>query len=507
MMRLILPRQQPQESIENKEFIALRQNTTRKRKRSSLSSQPLENEGPDYRSIEGKAKPSFEPDDSELEYASHSSDGDNSAVLENALAARIKDNELHQRTKAEPSSLQAWLDYVNHQDNLILQGRSALARDLTDAERRSLAEIKLSIYKKALKSVTSSRPLQRSVQFNNSFGCSQERLLKYEPGATQQSGFLGGRTQLLLGMLHEGSKVWDAERLASAWEEATQADKEDLTLQFRYINFKQTSKLWTREDCQKAYLVCLKTMATAIEDLLNIDGNNDELEEGHIYMVLRFTTFTYEAGYHEDAIAIWQALLEFNFMRPTDLGLAEARKSFDAFWQSEVARIGEENAKGWVAFHQDPTQYKEPEPVNLIPNVDLDPQEPFKSWAHAERKREMALKYPGRTMDVAEEDDPFHVVLNVDPSCLVWYQAQRSLSLLIEAFLCFCRQPRLEGFGVARIAQRWRCDPFLYCTPTGQQWEQLGSPCDNLAVEACSTEGAGMNVGICLSTRRGCCAH
>jgi hypothetical protein len=87
--------------------------------------------------------------------------------------AHQRNVELSQRVEADPTNVNAWLELVNHQDNLI--GDRSGRRKLTSAERLSTADIKLSMYEKALNKV----------------------------------GKSGGRERLLIGLMEEGSKVWE----------------------------------------------------------------------------------------------------------------------------------------------------------------------------------------------------------------------------------------------------------------------------------------------------------
>src|SRR5205814_9906202 len=74
-----------------------------------------------------------------------------------------------------------------------------------------------------------------------------------------------------------------------------------------------------------------------------------------IYVFLRATIFIHDAGYKELAVSAWQALLELSFSRPAEQGEASAAsvmESFQDFWESEVARIGEDNAVGWATYER-----------------------------------------------------------------------------------------------------------------------------------------------------------
>ncbi|KAH0556827.1 hypothetical protein GP486_005383 [Trichoglossum hirsutum] len=138
----------------------------------SLSSN--EDDDHHYRSIEGKAKAGSQPEDKDLEYASESSTSGYEGIEGSRDEATQRRNiELSQRVEAEPLNVDAWLELVDHQDSLV--GDRSGRRKLTSAEQLSTADIKLSMYEKALDKV----------------------------------GKSAGRERLLVGLMEEGSKIWE----------------------------------------------------------------------------------------------------------------------------------------------------------------------------------------------------------------------------------------------------------------------------------------------------------
>ena len=85
-----------------------------------------------------------------------------------------------------------------------------------------------------------------------------------------------------------------------------------------------------------------------------------EIERTILYVFLRFVCLAQEAGYDELAIAAIQATIELNIFRPSSTHLPISEQTletelshFEEFWDSEVPRFGEENARGWKAFDPD----------------------------------------------------------------------------------------------------------------------------------------------------------
>ncbi|KAK5277766.1 hypothetical protein LTR16_009374, partial [Cryomyces antarcticus] len=110
---------------------------------------------------------------------------------------------LSRRTKEEPRNVEAWLDLIDHQDAMA-QSNS------TNAEIRNISDIKLSIYEQALKTVEKKH---------------HERI------------------RLLLGMMGEGSKVWESKKLSSRWREILHDNSDCADLWIKYIDFAQADFL------------------------------------------------------------------------------------------------------------------------------------------------------------------------------------------------------------------------------------------------------------------------
>ncbi|KAJ1561697.1 hypothetical protein HK096_003681, partial [Nowakowskiella sp. JEL0078] len=76
-----------------------------------------------------------------------------------------------------------------------------------------------------------------------------------------------------------------------------------------------------------------------------------ELDEMLIFVLQRLCVFLSQSGYNERAVALYQAIIEFNFFCP----LAFKKQTFDQridmfemFWEDEGPRFGDSGAKGWM---------------------------------------------------------------------------------------------------------------------------------------------------------------
>ncbi|OKL61538.1 hypothetical protein UA08_03309 [Talaromyces atroroseus] len=388
----------------HKNFIPLDYNGSRKRQRilggDDVSDSEAEKYG--YRSILGKAKPEQQDIPSDMEASLESDSNEEGSAVKWNREANQRNLELLRRAEDNPSDIGAWMEVIKYQDTLLAGSDSR--RQLTAAEKRSLADIKLSLYDKALKKV----------------------------------GKHPEKYRLLLGYLEEGTNLWDSKRLGEQWHTILKHNSGYISLWMRYIDFRQTAFLdFTVERCKDIYLDCMK---------LNASSDNDaEKETIHMYLFLRMTLFMREAGFSELAVGLWQAALEISLFRPKELTNSskdDFMNSFALFWESEVARIGEPGAKGWGSG-------KSPE-LEAFTTTDAQTQirteTLFSSWNVEERRLSRGARLPARTLDIVENDDPYRVVLGSDIEVfLPFFATWRDTNTLVDGFLKFCFLPPLNS--------------------------------------------------------------
>lgn len=369
-----------------------------------------------YRSIHGKAKPE---DDipSDLEAVSDSGSSDDEAVrIDPDEEIKQRNVELTRGAETNPTNVGTWLQLINHQETL-LRGAGGESRALTYAEKQSLADIKLSLYEKALK----------------------------------RSGQNPARDRLLLGRLEEGAKLWDTKKLSAQWQAILKSNSQYISLWIKYLDFRQTEFLdFTYERCLSTFLECLKLNRSA--------PNNPGKAHVQIYLFLRLTVFVRESGFTEHAVGLWQAILELTFFRPPQFDAdSHLLPTFMEFWDSEAARIGEVGAKGWVNGGGPPAG-----PITYTPTSRVNSKEIFKTWEASERERIFNARIPGHSLDESEDDDPFRIVLSSDLEeivSLVW--DMNSAEELVDAFLNFCQLPPLTSEGNIGKSACWFGDSFL----------------------------------------------
>ncbi|RHZ65815.1 uncharacterized protein CDV56_104830 [Aspergillus thermomutatus] len=400
----------------SKDFLPLDASASRRRK-GAPEDIATDDERYAYRSIQGKAK---REDDipSDLEAVSDSDSSDGGLRVDPDEEIKSRNAELLRDVERHPTDIEAWLHLIEHQE-LLLRGSERESRLLTNAERKSLADIKLSLYEKALKRVGDS-----------SF-----------------------KDVLLLGLLEEGAKLWDTKKLSSQWQAVLKANSQFISLWVKYLDFRQTEFLdFTYERCFNTYLECLK--------LNRLGPGGPGKGPVQIYLFLRLTCFIREAGFTEQAAGLWQAILETVFFRPEDLSIGKDQETLSAFldfWESEVARIGELGAKGWRSGENALM-----EPKAFAPQFKVNLRSIFASWTVCERERISNAQLPARSLDETDDDDPYRIVIASDLReilPLVW--DVDSTDVLIDGFIYYCQLPPLKSPDNLESTSRWAGDNFL----------------------------------------------
>ncbi|PMB69684.1 Protein NRDE2 [Beauveria bassiana] len=401
------------ETDQDEGFLSLRRSKKQKEKEDSSDDEAEQS----YRSIEGKAKPKAYASD--MDSDTDSSDEGDDTEASNPM--KWKSIQLNRRVKDNPEDVDAWLELVEHQDELLRV--STAEGTAPDHESHSYSEIKVSMLEKALANA------QDAVD----------------------------RERILVPLMREGAKVWSSKVAAKKWTElGSQADS--LALWRVRLEFAMTSV--TEFD-----YTSVKTML--VERLRHISTQNNKSMEAHLEMIevlLLATRFVYDAGYRELAVAAWQAVLELTFSRPdANAEQGVVPDSFQAFWESEVPRVGEVGASGWKHYVAADGEDEPPEP-RPAPSTSAaqSKDDAFKVWARLEAESANAAKLPARTMDEGTEDDPFRVVTYTDIEPFLFMVPQSCLSSisasLLDAFLIFCGLPPASS---SEWARRLYKDQFL----------------------------------------------
>ncbi|KAG4430631.1 hypothetical protein IFR05_013880, partial [Cadophora sp. M221] len=411
------------------DFVPLQAPRGRKRKRSSGGESSDYGEKRDYRSIYGKPKDSGQPLDEDLQYAteSDSSGSDAGRVIKIDSSLRQRNVELSRKVDQFPQDITAWLELIDHQDVLMKAGDDR--RRITTAEIRSTADIKFHMYEKALEKVSS----------------------------------LEDKEKLLLGLMAEGTKIWEVNIQSDRWEQISKENIDSLLLWTSYLNFKQSTFATFRyDDVREVYLKRIRLLLGSIEG--SAEDSRETFYHQLIYVMLRLTLFIREAGYTELAVGIWQGLLEMNFNAPKEaMTKIASMDSFKDFWESEVSRIGEAASLGWNHFVNNSSDIEIPDTLTDEVDDSLNNADIFRTWSVAERIRMKCSQTPARTMDEVVEDDPYRVIMFSDIEDFLIQLPLNSEGLrrcCVNAFLLFCRLPPMATLN-SETSQNWVSDPFV----------------------------------------------
>ncbi|CZS99769.1 uncharacterized protein RAG0_08091 [Rhynchosporium agropyri] len=411
------------------DFVLLQAQKGKKRKRSTGNESSDDEEQRDYRSICGKPKDNGQPADGDLQYLTESdssgSDAGRNINLDSSI--RQRNVELSRNVEKCPQDISTWLNLIDHQDVLMKAGDGR--RRITSAETKSTADIKIHMYEKALEKVQS----------------------------------LEDREKLLLGLMAEGTKIWEVNKQSDRWEQISEDNIDSLLLWTSYLNFKQSTFTTFRyDDLREVFLKRIRLLLETVER--STEDARGALYQQLIYVILRLTLFIREAGYTELAVAIWQGLLELNFNAPNKkLSKRESMESFKEFWESEVSRVGEGVALGWNSFVVNSTDIEIPDTVTDKVDASLSSGDIFRTWSVAERIRMKCSQTPARTMDEVAEDDPYRVIMFTDIEDFLIQLPRGTEGLLtscIEAFLLFCRLPPMTTPN-SQTSRKWANDSFV----------------------------------------------
>lgn len=420
-LRIIRPAESTLGLGTQSDFIALRSSAKRKRESESAEQQAIDSI--DYRSIEGRAKPSHHPGDNDLEYASDSDDNEIRNDIE--LSMRQENAILVRHTKERPSDLQAWVALIEHQAKIIRSG--ADESSLTAPEKRILADVRLSIYEKAFKHIGPSDPAHET---------------------------------LVLGMIREGSFVWERTKLMAKWTAALTAAPSSILLWTNYLDFVQTDHVsFSYESCKSAYVECLRILHNARS--LASPNHNHDISTAQLYVFLRLTSFVRDAGYDELSYALWQLILEYTFFKPMPSPDQDAvLDAMEDFWDSDVPRIGEEGAQGWSYYAQHGgMNTRRIVSAQFRP---LDRARPIVSFAEQEAEHLASLHLPADAANDGAMSDPFcHVMFSDMRDVFETLLADQPPAALTAAFLTFMHLPSVSDDGSGSDSRGWQADQYL----------------------------------------------
>lgn len=202
-------------------FVPLPREKSEKEKLKQLEQE----EGQDYRSVAGLVKD--EDLDAQSDDAFEAEEGGESYDE----FVKRRNREFEQHLQANPADVKVWLDRVAFQDEV----HGNFSRDIEKArrnirsiaDRRSIAEVKISILDKALQTCcgASAVPLQ-------------------------------------LALMKHGSDIWDTAELMKRWQALLRENPGTMPLWIEYVSFRQTAAtVFTVQDTVDVYADCVERLS------------------------------------------------------------------------------------------------------------------------------------------------------------------------------------------------------------------------------------------------------
>lgn len=405
------------------DFLPLRRSRKRKRSWEILGAQSFTG------LPERSADPVEDGRDETSETSDSSSDSDVGPTADTKdphLQVRQEHDRMLQKTRDEPQNVLAWLELVGFQDRWVQEGLASDGSKAMNTDNMASAELKMSILSEALGLVSKEST---------------------------------DRERLLLKSMSVGRRIWSPNEQAERWDKMMKQNQNYPILSLCYINFIQSNN-FSFEDCRDRLTEYLNN--TISDTAVGVDSQmNVERDEQGIHLFLRLITLLRDAGYQEQAIALWQAILQIQFDRGSFLENLDSPHTpskmiddFIDFWDTERPRIGEMERS---RHPSDPTNDSKNARCTGVA-VD-EPKNCLAAWAFAEITATSHFPMPGRTSDDDQGEDAFHVVLSGDikpflPFCV----RPHDPDLVIDAFLAFFQLPPLLG---AQSLHAWHTDPFI----------------------------------------------
>lgn len=289
--------------------------------------------------------------------------------------------------------------------------------------------------------------------------------------ADYKTPFDSGREIMLLGKMDEAAQVWDNGKLTSEWQSALQNNLGSLRLWNKYLEFRQTTfETFRFEDVRSVFVTCLSLLKHSQCAAGVPTGAKQTTFSTRIQILLRMTLLMVESGFVENAVAAWQALMEYEFFRPQNLQGNEHKEggplhqstisNFEGYWDREVPRLGEDRCRGWASSCYG--EAKPPQPKMGIASTLEAGHNIWAPWVESEVKHGLVARKPARTIDEAVEDDPYRVIMFSDVQLfLIDMPSLDCRGICVDAFLAFCHLPPCQLGDPAGMSRSWWRDGYL----------------------------------------------
>ncbi|XP_029453641.1 protein NRDE2 homolog isoform X2 [Rhinatrema bivittatum] len=346
--------------------------------------------------------------------------------LNHTLKAKVE--EFNRKLRESPGDVQAWMAFVDFQDEL-LKGPSMYTTNERELEsgRKSL---RLVLEKKL---------------------CILERAIESNPH----------HVELKLARLKLCEEFWEPAALLKEWQKLVFLHPNNAALWQKYLLFSQSQfSTFSVSKVISLYGKCLSTLAAVQDGSMVSHPVLAGTEEAMFAIFLQQCHFLRQAGQSEKAVALFQAMSDFTFFKPDSLRDVPTKRQvefFEPFWDSGEPRFGERGAKGWnswmrqqerggwVVLHDD--KEEEEDDVEDEPEIEDKTRPKWQIWLEMECAREAKHWLPWRPSKAggqSEEDceDPERQVVfdELGPSLFRISSPELKFQLM-DAFLQFLGVP------------------------------------------------------------------
>ncbi|NXL90840.1 NRDE2 protein, partial [Alectura lathami] len=338
-----------------------------------------------------------------------------------------KVEEHNKKVRENPRDIQAWMEFVSFQDELMRGPSPYASMGEQEVRRKSL---KLILEKKLA-------ILERAIESNPS------------------------NVDLKLARLKVCTEFWEPPALIKEWQKLIFIHPNNPELWKKYLLFCQSQfSTFSVSKINSLYGKCLSTLAAVQDGSMVSHPPLPGTEEAMLAIFVQQCHFLRQAGHSEKAVSLFQALIDFTFFKPDsvkDLPTKGQVEFFEPFWDSGEPRIGEKGARGWRAWmHQqekggwipvDKPDDDEEEEIDEDEEIKDKTLPKWHIWMDIEYSRESRHWLPWRpdkTKNQTEEDceDPERQVLfdDLGPSLIQLYNPDTQHQLLY-SFLQFLGIP------------------------------------------------------------------
>ncbi|KAI8825246.1 NRDE-2, necessary for RNA interference-domain-containing protein [Fimicolochytrium jonesii] len=322
----------------------------------------------------------------------------------------------NKRLRENPKDLSLWLELIKLQDTLLLN------KEDKGNLRVAVHEKKQAIFESALKE-------------------------------------LPNNEELLCGYMASCQETYETTAILTKWDNVLRASSNSIELWMQYIDFRQTIYgAFSVSSCIELYEDCMDTMRK------DTKAGAVKREEILTHLFTRACLLLYQSGFRERAVALYQAIIEFNCFCPPAFRTQTYEQRlgmFESFWESEVPRFGEDGAEGWAAnILKTGKPADAPAPPSPPPEMD-DEEDEYARFLYEETQQDYRNWLPLR--EAADDngiDDPYRTVMFDDVSTLMFdVRHESTRQQLIHNFLHLLSVPLNGGISSSHLFFR---DPFLH---------------------------------------------